>query len=136
MSQLGIGVMINMLGGNKDSVEAYKSGEGKVIKSLKIESDNLEMRFEDGTGIAFSDEGQSCCEHRHMSCDDDLNYHVGATFMKAELESGPDVENDGDCHEQEFLKITTSNGMFTVVNHNEHNGYYGGFSVRVKKLNN
>lgn len=32
--------------------------------------------------------------------------------------------------ESQFLMIRTSLGVFTVVNYNEHNGYYGGFALR------
>lgn len=32
-------------------------------------------------------------------------------------------------HEVQFLHVKTSKGSFAVSNHNEHNGYYGGFNV-------
>jgi hypothetical protein len=28
--------------------------------------------------------------------------------------------------------VQTTKGSFTICTHNEHNGYYGGFSLRVK----
>lgn len=135
MSKLGIGVMIKNLGGNEDSVKAMVGALGKIISDMSISSDQLTMKFDDGTGIAFRDEGQSCCEHRHMSCDDDLPYYVGAQLLDADLKDGPTIDGEyGDAHEQQFLEIKTSKGHFTVVNHNEHNGYYGGFCVRVSEL--
>jgi hypothetical protein len=35
----------------------------------------------------------------------------------------------GEDHDIAFLLVQTSDGVFTMVNHNEHNGYYGGFLV-------
>jgi hypothetical protein len=32
-------------------------------------------------------------------------------------------------HETQFLIVDTTKGSFTIVNHNEHNGYYGGFGL-------
>jgi hypothetical protein len=33
-------------------------------------------------------------------------------------------------HEVAFLEVTTDRGVFQMKNHNEHNGYYGGFLIR------
>jgi len=131
MSNLGLGVMINMLGGNESSVKAFNDVVGKTIKSLELSDEKLKFEFEDGSKMQLSDEGQSCCEYRHMSTDDDLSYYVGAKLRGAELrESPPIAESEyGDLHEAEFLAIKTSIGEFVMVNHNEHNGYYGGFYV-------
>lgn len=131
---IGLGVMINELAGNKDSVEALKAAIGKTIKSLAVD-DALEMKFEDGTGICIFDNGQSCCEHRYMNTDDDLTHFVGAVFQKAEVSPQEDEAKDyGECKECQFLIITTSKGQFTCANYNEHNGYYGGFSIAVRRL--
>jgi hypothetical protein len=44
--------------------------------------------------------------------------------------SADDITGEyGEVHEQTFLKIRTNNGDATVVTHNEHNGYYGGFNI-------
>ena len=135
MSNLGLGVLIKMLGGNAESAAAYSAAMGKTIKSVAMKHDELRFRFEDGTGIALRDEGQSCCESRYMSTDDDLEAFVGATLGSAEVRPGPSVEKDyGECHDTEFLVVETSLGSFTCVTHNEHNGYYGGFSVRARTI--
>lgn len=132
MSQLGIGVMIRHLCGNESTVTAYKGALGKTIKDTELTDSALILRFTDGTGIRIADEGQSCCEHRYMTTDDDPKEHIGHTFTGAEIKDGPTTELPyGDEHEQQFLEIRTSNGHFTIVTHNEHNGYYGGFSIEV-----
>ena len=41
-------------------------------------------------------------------------------------------EHNEDCHEVQFLEVKTSKGSFTMSSHNEHNGYYGGFSIEVR----
>lgn len=129
---IGMGVMIKELGGNADSVAAFTGAVGKTISSLDADGDRLRIAFDDGTAIAFSDEGQSCCENRFMVCDDDLTPYIGSKLLGAEVSAGPDEPDEYGTHEVEFLRVETSAGIFTVANHNEHNGYYGGFSVRVR----
>lgn len=131
---LGIGVMIGLLSGNAESVEAFNSGVGKKITALSLEDNALRFTFEDGTKIKLFDDGQSCCEHRYMVCDDDLSKFVGATLIGAEVKPGPESKGEYDeTHEIEFLDVHTSLGTFQAANHNEHNGYYGGFLIRAAK---
>jgi hypothetical protein len=134
MSQPGLGFMISQLGGNEQSVEAYMAAIGKTILKAEIVDDALNITFIDGTGVRFYDDGQSCCEHRYMRTDDELTSFTGARLLGAEILNGPDEEDDYGVHEVQFLKITTSKGIFTVSSHNEHNGYYGGISCRVATL--
>lgn len=50
--------------------------------------------------------------------------------MSAESRDGPEEADEyGGSKESQFLIITTDMGAFTIVNYNEHNGYYGGFSI-------
>jgi hypothetical protein len=130
---LGMGVMIGMLGGNSDSVAAFNKGVGQVITSLALADDALHFVFADGFKMRLADEGQSCCESRYMRTDDDLAYHVGATLVSAEVREAPTITGQyGDPHEVAFLVVTTSKGAFTMSTHNEHNGYYGGFWIQAK----
>ena len=93
------------------------------------------MAFTDGTGIMFYDDGQSCCEERWMATDDNLDDFAGATFIDADLRDGPTVEDKwSETKESQFLLINTSLGTFTMVNYNEHNGYYGGFWVVIREM--
>lgn len=141
MSNLGVGVMIGMLSGNAESVAesvaAYEKAQGKQIDRVEITGLDMEdftnalvLYFVDGTALQFADGGQSCCESRYMVCDDDLSAFAGATFTGAELMDGPEPAGRDDVHEVQFLHVATSRGKFTVSNHNEHNGYYGGFCIR------
>jgi len=134
-SQLGMGVMIRMLSGNEDSVKAFTSALNKTISSIALEDEALVMGFDDGTKIKFFDNGQSCCESRYMRTDDDLQYYMGAKLLDATIDPGlsTDVEY-GTVHEIQFLNIKTSKGVFTMSSHNEHNGYYGGFSIEVEEV--
>jgi hypothetical protein len=130
MSQLGFSVMINMLAGNRESVAAVQAALGKTITSVALVDDALKFDFEDGSRLTLKDDGQSCCERRYMQTDDDLPYYVGARFLGAEVRDGGTTESEyGDTHEIEFLVITTDRGTFSMANHNQHNGYYGGFSI-------
>ena len=134
----GLAVMLHMLGGNQETVEAHNGAIGKTIRQLDLvqgdDIDRLAIRFTDGTGICFYDDGQSCCENRWMATDDDLAAFVGAEFLGAELRDGPEYEKGWETHEEQFLLVNTSLGTFTMVTYNEHNGYYGGFAVVVREL--
>ena len=133
MGQLGMGVMIRMLVGNADSVDAFKGAIGKTIAGLTLGTDDaLHFVFEDGSKMKLFDDGQSCCESRYMRTDDNLAEFVGAKLLGAEIKEAPPVKVDDDYgeHEVEFLEVQTDRGVFTMASHNEHNGYYGGFSIR------
>lgn len=131
MGQLGIGAMLGRLCGNKESVEAITSVLNKKIKSVRVdeEMNALRFEFEDGTKFKIFDDGQSCCESRYMRTDDDLSEFEGAVFQNAELKDAPNIEDEYGDHEVQFLEIQTDKGVFTCSNHNEHNGYYGGFWI-------
>lgn len=127
----GLGVMLRWLGGNASSVAAYQAAQGKEISLVELVDDALRLRFSDGTGVRFHDEGQSCCEHRYMRTDDDLSEFVGAKFLEAELRDAPNEPDEYGEHEVQFLAIKTDRGAFVMSSHNEHNGYYGGFAIEV-----
>jgi len=127
---LGFGVMINALGGNRETVEAVQAAMGKTITALSLTDDQLRFEFEDGSRLRLQDSGQSCCEHRYMMTDDDLPYYIGAKFVGAEVRDGCSTEDEwGERHEIQFLVVTTDRGTFSMASHNEHNGYYGGFWI-------
>lgn len=121
--------MLQSLGGNSDTVAAVKASIGKEIRIAKVVSNHLLLLFTDGSRLDLWDNGQSCCEYRHMETDKDLSYFAGATLLNLELTDAPKIEAGGEEHEIQFLDVHTSKGMFQCVNHNEHNGYYGGFAV-------
>lgn len=131
---LGMGVMINMLSGDDGTSKAVQTAIGRTITSTGIAQasngeSQLWLEFEDGSKLVLRDRGQSCCESRYMTLDgDSLDYYKGATFIGAELGDASEEGHDM-VHEIQFLNIKTSKGVFTVSNHNEHNGYYGGFSI-------
>jgi len=130
---LGMGVMLGYLAGNGESVAAYHAAIGKEIASLTLgEDDALHFVFSDGFKLKVSDEGQSCCESRYMRTDDDLQSFIGATVLGMEIKEAPSIEGEyGDSHDIQFFEVQTDRGVFTMASHNEHNGYYGGFCIRL-----
>lgn len=69
-----------------------------------------------------------------MTSDDELSYFLGAQLLDAEIKETPDEEETGkDPHDVQFLEIKTSSGSFTIASHNEHNGYYGGFFIKIEQ---
>lgn len=121
---------------NTDAI--IKECAGLTIKSLAIDAEfnvedgGLRVEFADGKILWLYDNGRDCCEHRFMSCDDDLSVFVGAKFIGAAVSDGPTIEDADGEHEQQFLKVNTSNGQFTVTAHNAHNGYYSGICMAAK----
>lgn len=125
---LGVGAMLGFLGGNARTVEAIKQSLNKTIENVKL-ADALYLIFVDGTQLKIYDDGQSCCESRYIVCDDDLESFRGSVFLDILIKDAPDIEDGGEVHEVQFLEIITNNGTFVCSNHNEHNGYYGGFWI-------
>lgn len=127
--------MISMLSGNKETVAACKASAGQTITSAEIKDENLILKFENGSGIRIFDDGQSCCESRYMVCDDKLDEFIGTQLLDIEVKDGPSTSGeDGGEHEQQFVDIKTSKGVFQIRNHNQHNGYYGEFSIVARLL--
>lgn len=128
MSQ-GFDVLIQRLVGYQEIVNAVRSALGKTITVVELVGNVLRFEFEDRSRLLLWDNAQSCCEHRYMSTDDDLPYYVGAQLLDVEVRDGGRTDNDWGDHEIQFLVVTTDRGTFSVANHNEHNGYYGGFAL-------
>ena len=113
---------------------------GKTISDLRFsENDSaLSITFADGSKLTLFDDGQSCCETRYMRTDDNLAEYIGGRLLGAEVKDVPKLigfwkdEGEYGCHDMQFLEITTSKGSFVMSNHNEHNGYYGGFCIEAK----
>ena len=104
---------------------------GPVIKDVEVDEDSITLHFSAGK-LTLSDCGQNCCETRYMSTDDDVRSLIGQRFVCWEVKDG-DYSGPADeymQHDVQFLEIQTEGGFVTLVNHNEHNGYYGGFSIK------
>lgn len=134
MSHPGIGVLIRMLGSNKETVEAYHASMGKTISRLTLDDEGgyITIDFNDGTNLRVADEGQSCCENRYMRTDDDMQHFVGAKLTGLEIKEAPNEPDEYGDHEIQFLEVQTDRGVFTMASHNEHNGYYGGFYITLR----
>lgn len=132
MAHPGIGAMLHVLsGGSEHDPEEYY---GQKIVATEIIDDRLRLGLSNGKVIEIWDNGQSCCESRYMTCDDDVKSLVGHELVRIDAKNGPDVEGEYETHEQVFIEIGTNKGFITIVNHNEHNGYYGGFGLTITEL--
>jgi hypothetical protein len=132
MSQLGIGAMLGMLSEDPSS-DAYNKSIGKKISDLHIQDNEIIITFDDKSKLKIFDDGQSCCESRYMSTDDDLTQFKEATLRDVELlDCKSDDDGDYGSHDIQFLRVSTDKGDFRLASHNEHNGYYGGFSIRAE----
>lgn len=116
-------------GGSENSPSKYY---GKKIKNAAMEDKHFIINFEDNVCIDIYDNGQSCCERRYMHTDDDIKWLIGKTLVGiSEKEVKKTTGEYGDPHEIVFLEIMTNDGAVTFSNHNEHNGYYGGFELTI-----
>ena len=122
-----------------ETLQALEISRGKIIKDIAFTADDTEdgalrFNFTDGSALLIFDAGRSCCEARWMHTDDKFSDFHGAEFRGAELWDGPieELSRYDNVRESKFLVIRTSFGAFTVVNYNEHNGYYGGFVMRAR----
>lgn len=107
---------------------ALQESLGKNITGLSVRDNVCTITFPEHT-LVITDEGQSCCEDRYMVCDDNLAAFLGAELLDVTIADAPRRETDDEVHEVQFLHVKTTQGSFTISNHNEHNGYYGGFHV-------
>jgi hypothetical protein len=108
----------------------------KEIQLVHCDDHSLTFNFKDGTKYEFADHAENCCEKRYIHTDDCLNYFKDSKFVNAEVQDGPttgDV-NNYEVNDSQYLIITTTKGQFTIVNHNDHNGYYSGFDLVVTKV--
>lgn len=122
------------------SLEAFMKVINKKITGVALagavdseRKDELHIRL-GHEYVRITDAGQSCCEDRYMTCDDKMEDHVGATLLNIETRQMPIPVlegGDGDVHDIEYLVVTTTAGELVIVNHNEHNGYYGGIDVEI-----
>jgi hypothetical protein len=125
----GLGVLIKGMIGDDETRIAVQNSLDKTISGVFITDDNLYINFTDNTALRIWDGGQSCCEHRYMVCDDNLTEYVGAKLINVISKPASFVDEDYDVHETMFIDFETTNGVFTIVNHNSHNGWYGGFYI-------
>lgn len=133
MSQIGLGAMIHMLSGGSELDPA--DFLGREIVDADMSDNRLRLTFADGEAIDIWDNGQSCCEARWMTTDDDVKSLIGAKLVHiVSKDASYQADDDGyDVHETAFVEIATDQGFITIVNHNNHNGYYGGFGLTVTK---
>ncbi len=118
-----------LINSNKHASYIY---EGMTITRAEIIDQELQIDFAEGKRIAIWDNGQCCCENRFMSTDDEPASLIGGKLLHITAKEGPVLDKDNyDCHEQIFVEIGTDKGLITIVNHNEHNGYYGGFGLSI-----
>ena len=133
---LGTGVMLHhLLGGSENSSDKYYN---KIIEKCYFdkEEDKIHIEFKDGVKIVIWDNGQSCCESRYITCDDNLEDLVNQKLIKIEVKDFKEKEDSewGGVHEQAFVEIATNKDSVTFCTHNEHNGYYGGFALTITEL--
>lgn len=134
MSRPSFIAMLEMLGpADAKTAELAKKIEGMEIRMARLEDDALELGFSFGLKVLIFDDGQCCCENRYMTCDDDLDQFIGSVVQSIEIADGPEVDCEYDYHDTAFLRVNTDRGSIVACTHNEHNGYYGGFIMRIRE---
>lgn len=125
---------------SKDKRDLTERFAGLRIVNVEFpkDADDIFLTFEDGIRIKIWDNGQSCCEHRYTRTDDDPSDLIGKVFTSAIVKDGPDLTSEDDPgggpHDSQFLEIIAGGTCVTFCTHNEHNGYYGGFSINYLEM--
>ena len=124
-----------MLSDDGSTATAIRSCLGKTVVSIRLDVTSdphaLRIAFADSV-LSIFDSGQSCCETRYMACDDDLPSFSGGVLVEVDVRTAAQTSDsvpEWSEHDIQFLVVKTSKGDITVATHNEHNGYYGGFSI-------
>jgi len=107
---------------------------GRTVIAAAMSEERITLELSGGKKIEVWDNGQSCCESRYMRTDDDVQSLVGHTLTRIEAKDAPNEPDEYGEHEVVFVEIGTDNGFITVANHNEHNGYYGGFGLTITEV--
>lgn len=123
------------------SLEVLLPQIGQKIVDISLKTgdneslDKLILQFSNTNSIAIFDSAHICCETRYMTTDDEITYFIGAEFIDINLRNFQDTESlYGDIHDMQFLEVRTSKGIFTIANHNQHNGCYSGFELAAELL--
>lgn len=130
-SMKGIGAVIHELGGGSE--KSASNYAGRKIINANHEGEVFNIDFEDGTKIQITDDGQSCCESRYLTCDDNPKDLIGQTLQGITVKFS-ETEDNYEIHEIAFLEIQGDKSSVTFATHNEHNGYYGGFGLNIREL--
>lgn len=119
-----------------ENYEAVRSVVGCIISSISIDGNQVIISFSNGKMLSITDNGQSCCEHRYITSDDlPVTFSEVETLVSVDSREMPTMSDEfGDPHEQCAVIVQTTLQSLTFVTHNEHNGYYGGFSLVAKVL--
>ena len=138
IDNLGFGGMMGMLSGDEEMVDILNGAIGKTITKAELIDGGgvnaIRLWFGEN-GIEIWDGGQSCCECRYTTTDDNPSDLVGKKLTKVEVADGPDTDDDdNDVHEVQFLRIHAEDETVVFETHNEHNGWYGGFWIQAKEI--
>lgn len=107
---------------------------GKKIVTAKLYQNEIFISFEGKPIVKVYDDGQSCCESRYISTDDDPLELSGQTLVAINVKDAPDGEHEYGSHGRKFVEIQGNKSSVTFVTHNEHNGYYGGFGLTLEEV--
>jgi hypothetical protein len=107
----------------------------KTISNISLLNDTeLQFEFTDGSSFIIFDNGQTCCEERYLTTEDDLSSFIGDQFLEITeknytIEDLSNGSGDAECLD---IEVQTNKGFFSFQCHNDHNGYYGGFDISIK----
>lgn len=110
---------------------------GRTIEKIHIKDDIVYIKFNkyDFLKVIMVN---TCCEELYFTSDDKLEDFNNSVLLDISFKESEEACEDEDLyggieHDIGFLEILTSNGTLHIKAHNEHNGYYGGFYVKLMK---
>lgn len=109
----------NMFIGDDNTRNAITGSLNKTITLVTIEDDILYINFDDNTALRIWDRKPS---EKYMKHESDLKNYTGAKLTNVYIK--PLVLNEENwVHEITFLDFETTNGTFTIINHNYDDSY-------------
>ncbi len=118
-------------GDNQDFEKFY----GMRIEKASFDGGSILLDMGNDIVIEIYDDRQSCCEKRYLNVhSDELQTLGGDTLRSIGVKWTTQKDDAGDYHEVAFCEIRTEDNTVSFSTHNEHNGYYGGFDLRVEVL--
>lgn len=97
----------------------YALAVGKQITSAYKSDNQICINFIDNSKLLIFDDGQSCCEHRYLTCDDYLEGMIGEFFSSISTTCCDNLDSSEDMyHEVRFVTIYTNRDHYTACTHN------------------
>lgn len=105
------------------------------VEMVELGDVTLTLGYSNGKRLLLENTVNYCCEHRYITCDDDLSNLRGQQVVSIEVTGVEDCQDGRSAeHEVAFVKIQFTRECITLASHNRHSGSYSGFHLQARLL--